>query len=96
MLVATGNDFVDNLRIDKIILESFQTQTFTKVYSETPYSKKMYHIETSQLICIANQLTFFFKTSVFTEEYFQSDLNLHQKQCIYLLTNEISEKEITF
>ena len=34
-LVVIGNDFVD----DEIILERFQTLTYTIVYSETTFSK---------------------------------------------------------
>ena len=40
--------------IDEIILETLQTQAFTKFYFETPFCKKSYHIETCQLICVAN------------------------------------------
>ena len=89
-LVTIAND------IDEITLEPFQTLTYTKVYSETSFSKNSYHIETSQLICIANQLTSFFMIPVFTEKHFRSDLKLRKKQWFYLLNNKISEKEITF
>ena len=49
LLAAIGNDFVDNIGIDEIILEPFQALTFTKVNLETPFSKNSYHIETSRV-----------------------------------------------
>ena len=48
----------------------------TTVCSETPFSKNLFHIETSQLICIANQITDFYMIQVFTERYFQTNFSL--------------------
>ena len=47
--VAIVSDFVDNIRLDEIILEPFQALVFTKAYSETPFSKNSYHAETSRV-----------------------------------------------
>ena len=33
------------------------------VYSKIPFSKNLYHMETSQLICKANQMTDFYMMS---------------------------------
>ena len=41
--------------------------------SEIPFSKKLYHIETSPLICYANQLSGCYMIRGFTERYFQID-----------------------
>ena len=41
--------------------------------SETPFRKKVYHIETSQSICNANQLTGFYMIRVFSERCFWPD-----------------------
>ena len=43
------------------------------VYSEMPFSKNLYHIDTSQMINYANQLTSFYMVGVLTERYFQID-----------------------
>ena len=37
------------------------------------FTKKLYHIETSQFICIANELSDFYILRVFTERYFGTD-----------------------
>ena len=42
----------------------------TVVRSKIPFCKNLYHIETSQLICCANQLSSFYVTQIFTEGYF--------------------------
>ena len=39
----------------------------TEVHSERPFSKNLYHIETSQLTCIANQMTGSYKMQPFTD-----------------------------
>ena len=44
------------LKNDKIAVNT----RVTEVYPEIPFSKNLYHIETSQLICIANQMTGFY------------------------------------
>ena len=64
LLAAIGNDFVGNIRIDETILEPFQALTFTKVYSETPFSKNSYHIETSRVDLHLNQLTSFYMIGI--------------------------------
>ena len=43
------------------------------VRSKIPFCKTSHHIETSQLICFANQLTGFYMTQVFTEGYFRTN-----------------------
>ena len=43
------------------------------------FSKILYHIETSQLIYYANQLTGFYMARVFTESYFQIDYTKFRK-----------------
>ena len=45
------------------------------VCSEIPFSKNSYHMETSQLICLANRMTGFYMIQVFTERYFRTDIN---------------------
>ena len=45
----------------------------TKKKKKISFSKNSYHIETSQLICLANQSTGFYMIRVFTERYFQID-----------------------
>ena len=44
----------------------------TVVCLEISFSKNVYHIETSQLICFVNQLTGFYMMQGFTERYFQT------------------------
>ena len=44
------------LKNDKIAVNT----RVTEVYPGIPFSKNLYHIETSQLICIANQMTGFY------------------------------------
>ena len=44
------------------------------IYSEIPFNKNSYHIETSQLICKANELTGFYMTPVLTERSFRTDI----------------------
>ena len=56
--------FTSRSLIKRIVLE------FTIKIS---FNKTLYHKETSQLICIANQLTLFYITRFFTESYFQAD-----------------------
>ena len=48
----------------------------TTVCSETHFSKNLFHIETSQLICNANQITDFCIIQVFTKRYFQANFSL--------------------
>ena len=48
-----------------------QIYYLTVVYSEIPFTKNLYHIETIQLICFANQLTGFYMIQGFTEGYFR-------------------------
>ena len=47
----------------------------TIVCSAIPFSKNSCHIETSQLICKANQLFGFYMIQVFTERHFRADYN---------------------
>ena len=54
------------------------------VCSEIPFSKNSYHMETSQLICLANRMTGFYMIQVFTERYFRTDIN--SKLLIILLS----------
>ena len=48
-------------------------KTIITVCSEMPFSKNSYHIETSQLICKALQLTGFYIIRVFSEKCFRTD-----------------------
>ena len=48
----------------------------TTVCSETSFSKNSFHTETSQLICIANQMTGFYMIQVLTKRYFQTNFSL--------------------
>ena len=43
------------------------------LYSDIPFSKTLYHIETSQSICKAIQLNGFYMIRVFTERNFPID-----------------------
>ena len=45
------------------------------VYSEIPLSKNSYHMETSQLICFANQLTGYYMIQGSTKRYFYTEYN---------------------
>ena len=55
----------------KVTLITFPYQFYvTLVRSRILFCKNSHHIETSQLICCANQLTGFYMTQVFTEGYF--------------------------
>ena len=45
-----------------------------KAYSVIPFSKNSYHIDTIQLICLADHLIGFY-IRVFTERYFGTDCN---------------------
>ena len=55
----------------KKFFREFMTIT---VYSEIPFSKSSYHIETSQLICKVKQLTGFHMAPVFTDRSFRTDI----------------------
>ena len=44
------------------------------VYSEIPFNKNSYHIQTIQLIYLANKLTGFYMIQGFTESYFQIEI----------------------
>ena len=48
----------------------------TTVCLETPFSKNSFHIEISELICIANQMTGFYMIQVLTERYFRTNFSL--------------------
>ena len=48
---------------------------YIKVFPETPFSKNIYHLETSQTICKANQSTGFYMIRYLTERYFRTDLD---------------------
>ena len=48
------------------------SQTDHNICWEIRFNKDLQHIETSQLICIANQLTGFFMTQVSTERHFRT------------------------
>ena len=48
----------------------------TTVCSETPFSKNSFHLETSLLIYIVNQMTGFSMIQVSTERYCQTNLTL--------------------
>ena len=50
-----------------------------KVCSRIPFSKNLYHMETSQLICNTNQLHGFYMIQFFTERNFQTDINKQTK-----------------
>ena len=51
----------------------------TIVCSELPFSKHSHHIETSQLIGFANQLTDSYMIEGLTERYFPTDITLKSK-----------------
>ena len=57
-------------------LKDIVYMNITTVYSKTHFSKTLFHIETSQLICIANQIIDFSMIQVFTERYFQINFSL--------------------
>ena len=44
---------------------------------EKPVSKNLYHVETSQFICNAGQLTAFYMMQVFSEIYSVNRLNIN-------------------
>ena len=48
----------------------------TTVSSETNFSQNLFHIETSELSCIANRMTGFYMIQVLTERYFQTNFSL--------------------
>ena len=48
----------------------------TTIYSEIPFSKNLFHRETSQVICFSNQVTNFYMIQVFTKMYFQTNFSL--------------------
>ena len=47
----------------------------TIICSEKPFSKNSYYTETSQMICNARQLARFQTDHIFSERYFQTDVN---------------------
>ena len=47
----------------------------TIICSEKPFSKNSYYTETSQMICNAKQLARFQTDHIFSERYFQTDIN---------------------
>ena len=49
------------------------------VCSEIPFSKNLYHIETSELIYNTNQLTRFYTIRIFTERFFRTGINKQTK-----------------
>ena len=48
----------------------------TTVCSETPFSENSFHLETSLLICIKNQMMGFSMIQVLNERYFQTNFTL--------------------
>ena len=64
--------------------------TFQSLFKKTwPFCKNSYRIETSRLICVANQLTGFCKIRVFTEGSFRivyatSGINFSYRQRLYV------------
>ena len=69
--ISSVNNFS---RLATLYWEAY-TLKFIKICSETTYSKNSYHIETSQLICTAKQLTGCYMTQDFTESYFRADIS---------------------
>ena len=61
----------------KLDLLIIQIHYLTVVYSEIPFSKNLYHIETIQLICFANRLTGFYMMQGFTGRYFRIERTRH-------------------
>ena len=57
---------------------------------EIPFSKNLYHIETSQAISKANKLTGFYMTQVFTKRYSQTDCSIFLK-ILYLAPGSSKE-----
>ena len=49
------------------------------VRSKIPFGKTFYHIENSQSICKANQLTGFYVIQGFTEKHLRADYNIVNK-----------------
>ena len=60
-----------------LLLYNLHDSTF-KIWSEIPFSENRYHIETSQLICNANQLTGFYMMWFFTGRCFRIDFIVGQ------------------
>ena len=48
-----------------------------------PFSKILYHVETSQPICKANKLTALSMVRVFTKRYFQADCSIFLKKSLF-------------
>ena len=69
--ISSVNNFS---RLTMLYWEAY-TLKFIKICSETTYSKNSYHIETSQLIWTAKQLTGCYMTQDFTERCFRADIS---------------------
>ena len=69
--ISSVNNFS---RLTMLYWEAY-TLKFIKICSETTYCKNSYHIETSQLIWTAKQLTGCYMTQDFTERCFRADIS---------------------
>ena len=64
-----------NFSKNAIIFKTSYIYQNINVCSEIPFSKNLYHIETSKLTCNTNQSIGFYMMQIFTEKFFQTDIN---------------------
>ena len=75
---------------------NWKINLFLPYYSERPFSKSSYNIETSQLLCKQNQLTSFCMIWVFTERYFRIVCNINVDIDINLIFINVNFVVLTF
>ena len=64
-----------NFSKNAIIFKTSYIYQNINVCSEIPFSKNLHHIETSKLTCNTNQTIGFYMMQIFTEKFFQTDIN---------------------
>ena len=68
-MLLNQNFYYTVLRRLITLIQNYQLQNCSKIL----FTQNSYHIKTSQLICIVNQLAGFFMVQIFTEGYFGND-----------------------
>ena len=77
-----------------VVFKTFFIYQNTNFWTEIPFSKNLYHIETTQLICNTNQLTGFSMIRIFTGRFFRTGITKQTKIKKKYLGKEIEIKII--
>ena len=86
-------DFVSFCK-NAVVFKTFFIYQNTNLWTEIPFSKNLYHIETTQLICNTNQLTGFSMIRIFTGRFFRTGITKQTKIKKKYLGKEIEIKII--